>query len=293
MLLHKEYEAEEAKEKEEFGRIRYRNREEFGGRYRKFDAPGNDDYDGEIRGSRFRQTAHAKQQASDSDVENNTFSDDDDDDDYDGKWPADPDSNSDESSEAKGRFKASKAEKEKRSNFGRSQVNGSFNTHEGKFRKNSSIVDSDSESTFSDLDNAMWESDEEENESSGQFSGSGNYKSNSGDKYAYHTKRDNRNGVRHHGAGGDDSDQNWDRFDVPKSMKGKQGGIGRVDINPRSMSLESGSEDIAIDSENRMWHSDSEEEFSHTWRVSGHEKRENDYSHKRSPKDGDEAWDSD
>ncbi|XP_028778568.1 CRM-domain containing factor CFM3, chloroplastic/mitochondrial isoform X2 [Neltuma alba] len=289
----KEYEAEEAKEKEEFGRIRYRNREEFGGRYRKFDAPGNDDYDGEIRGSRFRQTALAKQQASDSDVENNTFSDGDDDDDYDGKWPADPDSNSDESSEAKGRFKASKAEKEKRSNFGRSQVNGSFNTHEGKFRKNSSIVDSDSESTFSDLDNAMWESDEEENESSGQFSGSGNYKSNSGDKYAYHTKRDNRNGVRHHGAGGDDSDQNWDRFDVPKSMKGKQGGIGRVDINPRSMSLESGSEDIAIDSENRMWHSDSEEEFSHTWRVSGHEKRENDYRHKRSPKDGDEAWDSD
>ncbi|KAI9120981.1 hypothetical protein K1719_008014 [Acacia pycnantha] len=242
----KEYEAEEAKEQEELGRIRYLNREDFGGRYRKFDAPGNDDYDGEVRGSRFRQTAHTKRQASDSDVENNTFSDDEDD--Y-------SDGDSDDSSGAKGRFKASKMDREKRSNFGRTQVNGSINRHEDKFRKNSTTVDSDSESTFSDLDNAMWESDEEENESSRQFSGRGNYKSNSEDnKFTYHTKRDKRNDVRHHGVGGDE-------FDVPKSVRGKPGRIGRrADVNQRSMSLESGSEDIASDSENRMWHSDSDSE---------------------------------
>ncbi|XP_054803756.1 CRM-domain containing factor CFM9, mitochondrial-like [Prosopis cineraria] len=259
----KEYEAEEAKEKEELGRMRYWNREEFGGRFRKFDVSGNDDHDDKVRGSRFRQTAHAKQQASDSDVENNILSDDDDDDDdYDGEWLADPDSNSDDFSEAKGRSKVSRVDREIRNNFGKTQGNGSSNRDEGELRRNSTIDDSESESMFSDLDNAMWESDEEENESSRESSVSGEHNSNCEDKHAYHTKRRRRNGVRHHGVGGDDSDQNWDGFDVPRNVRGKQGRIGRAVINQRSLSLEPGPEDIAGDSENRLWHSsDSEEEF--------------------------------
>lgn len=283
----KEYEAEEAKEQEELGRIRYWNREEFGGRFRRSDVSRNDDHDGEVRGSRFRQTA-LKHQASDSDDENIEHSDDNE------EWNS-LDSNSDNSIEAKGRFKVSKVDREKRKNFGRAQVNESSNRHaEGRFRGNAAIVDSESGNTFSDLENAMWESDEEENEPSRQFSN--NYKSKSNDKYAYHTKRDTNYGARGQWVSSDDSDHDQDGFDVPKSGRGKEGRVERADTNQRLKSLESGSECIVSDSEEEMWLSDSVEGRRYTRRGSGGKERnvvKNDNNHNRNPKEADEAWDSD
>ncbi|KAJ1402059.1 YhbY-like superfamily [Sesbania bispinosa] len=152
----------EAKEKEELGRIRYWNKEEFGGRFRRSDASRNDDYDGEVRGSRVWQTTRPKHRATDSEDEENAHSDDGD------EWhssniadDSDIDSNSDGSNEARG-------------------------------RRNMAIKDSESEGMLSDVENAMWESDEEENDSGHLRQFSDKYKSSSSDE------EDGNNGVRDH-----------------------------------------------------------------------------------------------
>lgn len=255
----KEYEVEEAKENEEIGRIRYRNRDEFGGKFIRSDAYRNDDYNGQARNSRFRQTTNTKHGSSDSDDESNIS-----DDDYHTSnvvYDNDSDLDSNNSSEAKGRFKAAnKVDREKRKNFGKAQVNESLNRHTGgKFSRNRTAVDSESESMLSDLENTMWASDEEENGSPRQFS---DYRrSNSDDKYAHHMRRDKKNGARDCRGNADES------------------------------------EDTLSDLENTMWRSsDSEEDSVYTQRGGKKNERnvvKNDNNHKRNPKEEDEAWDSD
>ncbi|XP_061357528.1 CRM-domain containing factor CFM9, mitochondrial [Gastrolobium bilobum] len=302
----KEYEAEEAKEKEELGRIRYWNREEYGGRFRRSDDPRNDDYDGEVRGSRVRQTTRPKRQANDSDDEENGHSEDDD------EWhssniadDSDLDSNSDGSIEARDSLKESRGKRERQNNVGtgRARVNESSNRHaEAKFRRNMAIEDSESEGMLSDVENAMWESDEEENGSghSRKFSDN-NYKSSSSDdEYAYQIKRDKKNVVRDHEGKVDDSAQYHNSFDATKSVRGRQEGISSID---------SESIDIFSNSENLMWLSDAEED-SRVSRADGYSRRDtgddldtttnshnnvvkSDIHKRRTPKEADEAWDSD
>ena len=290
----KEYEAEEAKEIEELGRIRYWNKEEYGGRFRRSDASRNDEYDGEVRGSRARQTAHPKHRATDSDDEGNAHSDDDDDDGWHSSNIADAsdlDSNSesDGSNEARGRFRESRVGRERQNSISmnRVQVKESSNRHaEAKFRRNMAIEDSESEGMFSDVENAMWESDEEENGAEHLQRFRDDYKSSSSsdDEYAYRIKRDKKNDVR--------------SFDAPKSVRGREEGIDRID---------SESKDVLSDSENLMWLSDAEEDTraSRADRYRSDTRDERDYPisqnsnvvkkdiHKRTPKEADEAWDSD
>lgn len=274
----KEYEAEEAKEKEELGRIRYWNREEFGGRFRRSDDSRNDDYDGEVgrfrrsdasrnngydgevRGSRAWQTTHPKR------YEEIAHSDNDDDDDDDEWHPSnvaddsDIDSNSDE---ARGRFEESRGRRERKNNIsiGKPQVNGSPNRHaEAKFRRNVAIEESESEGMLSDVENAMWESDEEESNDSGHLRMFGdNYKSSSSsdDECAYQLKRNKKNG---------DSAQYENSFNAPESVF-------------------RGSEDC-------MWHSDDEEDYP-TNQNSSNVVKSSDIHKRISPKEADEAWDSD
>ncbi|XP_027358976.1 uncharacterized CRM domain-containing protein At3g25440, chloroplastic isoform X2 [Abrus precatorius] len=299
----KEYEAEEAKEKEEFGRIRYWNREEFGGRYRRSDASRNGDYDGETRGLRFRQTTHPKQRSIDSDDEENAHSDND-------EWhssnnvdASDPDSDSDGSNEARGRFKESRRGGKKLKNnigVGRARDNESSNRHAGaKYRKNMAIEDSESEGMFSDVENAMWESDEEENDSGHMRKFSDNYKSSSSDdEYTYQTKRGKMNGVRDHEGKVDDSAQYHSSFDTPKSVRSKQEVVGKID---------SESIDAFSGSENWLWPSDAEK-YSRESRDNDRRDTRNDGDYpssqnrdvvksdthkKRTVKETDEAWDSD
>lgn len=314
----KEYEAEEAKEKEELGRIRYRNKEDFGGRFRRSDASRNDDYDGEDRSSRVWPTTHPKHRATYSNDEDNGHSenDDNDDDDDDG-WhssniadASDLDSGSDGSNEARGRFKEIRVENEKQNNIGigGSRDNKSSNRHaEAKFKRSVAVEDSESEGMFSDIDNAMWESDEEDNDLVHLRQVGDNYRSGSSDddgEYAYQIKRDKRIGGRNHEGKIEDSVQYPSRVAAQKNRKclrGMQEGISKTG---------SKSEDVFSDSENWMWHSDAEEEdsrVSRTDRYNGSDtgdegdyptsqnsnKAKSDNHKRRTPIEADEAWDSD
>ncbi|KAK9108222.1 hypothetical protein Syun_024233 [Stephania yunnanensis] len=64
-----EWEAEEAAEQEELGRIRYRNREDFGGRTRRSHMSSAEDSEDEIRGRRGREWTDKVVSTGDSDIE--------------------------------------------------------------------------------------------------------------------------------------------------------------------------------------------------------------------------------
>ena len=291
----KEYEAEEAKEKEEFGRIRYWNKEEFGGRYRRSDVSRNDDHDVEARGQRVWQSTQPKRHAIDSDDEENAHFDNDDDEDDEWRFnnaddASDLDSNSNGSEGSRGRFKESRRKREKQNNpeMGQHRDNRSSNRHAGaKFRSNVSMEDSESEGMFSDVENAMWESEDEENNDSGhlrKFS-ENNYNSGSSDddddEYTHQAMRNNKSGVKkdHKGKVGD-SAQYHNSFGAPKSLRGKHG-VNKVD---------SESIDEFSGSENWLWPSDAEGDYP-TKQNSNVIK--SDIPKRRTPKDADEAWDSD
>ncbi|KAJ1388314.1 CRM-domain containing factor CFM3, chloroplastic/mitochondrial [Sesbania bispinosa] len=129
----KEYEAEEAKEKEELGRIRYWNKEELV-------------EDSEDQMLLEMMTMMVSNIADDSDI----------------------DSNSDGSNEARGRFRKVGGEERGKTILVRARPELMKDQHrhtEAKFRRNMAIKDSESEGMLSDVENAMWESDEEENDS--------------------------------------------------------------------------------------------------------------------------------
>ncbi|WVZ14662.1 hypothetical protein V8G54_012228 [Vigna mungo] len=278
----KEYEAEEAKEKEEFGRIRYWNKEEFGGRYRRSDASRNDDHDVEARGSRAWQSTQPKRHAIDSDDEENAHFDDDDDDDA-----SDLDSNYNGYEGSRGRFKESRRKREKQNNpeMGQHRDNRSSNRHAGsKFRSNTSMEDSESEGMFSDVENAMWESGDEENNDSGhlrKFSDNNYDSGSSDDEYTHQAMRNNKSGVKkdHKGKVGDSAQYH-------KSLRGKHG-VNKVD---------SESIDEFSGSENWLWPSGAEGD---TGDEGDYPTKQNsnviksDIPKRRTPKDADEAWDSD
>ncbi|KAG5039230.1 hypothetical protein JHK85_011706 [Glycine max] len=294
----KEYEAEEAKEKEEFGRIRYWNKEEFGGRYRRSDASRNDDHDVEARGSRVWNTTHPKRHAIDSDDEENAHSDNDDDDD-DEEWhfnniadASDLDSNSDESDGTRGKFKESRRKREKQNNPGisRARDDESSNRHAGaKFRRNMAIKDSESEGMLSDVENAMWESEDEEQENndSGHLRKfSGNYRSSSSDdEYAHQTMSNKKSGVRDHESKVGGSAQYHDSFDAPNSVRGMHA-VNKID---------SESIDEFSSSENWLWPSDAEETGDYPTNQNSNNVIKSDIpkTKRRTPKETDEAWDSD
>ncbi|OIV98094.1 hypothetical protein TanjilG_25959 [Lupinus angustifolius] len=292
----KEYEAEEAKEQEELGRIRYRNKDEFGGRFRGSETfRNNNDYDDDGRSLRAQPTTHAKHRANVSNDEDyDDHSDNDDDDEWQSDnvaYASDLDSGSDGSNEARGRFKGSRVEREKRNNIsiGRGPVNESSNRHghhaEAKFKRNVAVENSESEGMFSDVDNAMWESEVEEIDLAHSKKVRDNYKSSSsseddddGDENAYQIKRDKRNGGKVVG-----SAKYHNRFGAPNNVRGRQERISK------SGSDSSESEDLFSNSEKWMLHSDSEEDS----RAEISNVVKSDIHKRRTPKDADEAWDSD
>ncbi|CAL0305269.1 unnamed protein product [Lupinus luteus] len=291
----KEYEAEEAKEQEEFGRIRYRNKDEFGGRFRGSDTfRNNNDYDDDSRSSRARPTVHPKHRAIVSNDEDyDDHSDNDDGDEWQSgnvAYASDLDSGSDGSNEARGRFKGSRVEREKRNNIsiGRGRVNESSNRHghhaEAKFKRKVAVENSESEGMLSDVDNAMWESDVEESDLTLSKKVGDTYKSSSseddddGDENAYQINRDKRNGGKVNGYA-----KYHNSFGAPKNVRGKQERISR------SGSDSSESEDLFINSEKWMLHSESEEDS----KAENSNVVKSDIHKRKTPKDADEAWDSD
>lgn len=282
-----EWAAEEAAEKEEFGRLRYWNREEFGGRYRKFERY-DDSNDNDVKGARGWKNPQGKRRPIDGEDEEG-----------DSKWDSDNvgdacdfDSGADGSDEALGEFERSRADRRKLNNtFESSSAGGSNRNFGTNFRRKMVEKDSESESMFSDLENAMWESDPEEKHDSryprtdkicNYRSSSSSSSSSSSEENDIYAAKSNKSMANHHENDADDSDEAYDEKD-------------------------SDSEVMYGESEAAMWESDSQE-GSRTSRPGQHnyqsDNNDEHYDHIRlhkemnhgrtkTVKQKDENWDSD
>ncbi|XVF60205.1 hypothetical protein PTKIN_Ptkin08bG0025800 [Pterospermum kingtungense] len=192
----------EEEEKEEIGRIRYLNRQEFGGRLGRSDNLRNYYSDDEVRGSRgWKDTQGSKRNADSEDEYEDNFS---------GAPEFDPsnagglsqaESDDDEDSEEIFVFKRSKVEMGKQDKIGRSNDNAGFRRNAGgSYRQPKAEEDSELESTLSDLDNAMQESDDEEHHDDFRASNSSqNFRSSSDeDDGFYSIKGNEKNRVQYY-----------------------------------------------------------------------------------------------
>ncbi|XP_011101795.1 uncharacterized CRM domain-containing protein At3g25440, chloroplastic isoform X1 [Sesamum indicum] len=176
----KEWAAEEAAEKEELGRIRYWNREDFGGRYRRSEGIRSEDSDDENRGRMRNWKQMHGRTVADSDGGDGIVSDLDDEWDSNDIEEVDHGSDGDDSEEVVGKFAASKRERWQHHKNGRPNSNG-FKGNEIDFnsRKRNNTVSKD---VLSDLEDVASES-EGEGQNMRDFRGSiYNYRSSTDDE---------------------------------------------------------------------------------------------------------------
>uniref|UniRef100_A0A7N0ZRU2 CRM domain-containing protein n=1 Tax=Kalanchoe fedtschenkoi TaxID=63787 RepID=A0A7N0ZRU2_KALFE len=180
----KEWAEEEAAEKEELGRIRYLNREYAGGRYRKFDMDSGEDSGDDDRGGRVMRDRHGRQM-SDRRLSNDSEDD------------GEDDSNTvtnESDLESDVDYSASAPYKSKKLSAGR----GGDSNNNIKRRPDLRYVeaegnlaeeDSGTEDALSDLEDAMWKSDSEQEQGPAR-PGVGNYEHSSDDEEgdSYKTK---------------------------------------------------------------------------------------------------------
>ncbi|CAN1725668.1 CRM-domain containing factor CFM9, mitochondrial [Linum perenne] len=165
-----EWAAEEAAEQEEFGRIRYLNKADFGGRIRRSDTYANNEaYDDDIRQRRRWPDAQNGLRSSSKD-------DDGDISDEDGAWDGD---DSDDTSDH-GRSRPLERKQERSSpHFN----NDRFNRRAAITERESHIEKaSESEDMLSDLDNTMWDSDDEDKSRAAKKEPSHSFKSSSSEE---------------------------------------------------------------------------------------------------------------
>lgn len=325
----KEWDAEEAAEKEELGKMRYWNREEFGGRFRRSETQRDDNsYDDDgVKGARGWKDTRGKQRTNDSDDEDNDIPDVDDEwDSNDMRDASDLESDADDSDKVHDKFRVSRTNRWREDKSGGAKNNDSFKRKpEAKFRRKATEEDSDSDSEnmLSDLENAMWQSDaEEEQDSEALKAASYNYRSSSdGEEDSYHSKGvEKNNWVNEHESVDDDSDETHSRYKESRLAQQKHSRNGRAnndevfrrkaEANFRGRKMaeeESGSDDILSDLENAKWESDAEDDSraSLAGRYSTGDEDEENYHEmknenngvnskkKKTHKEMDEAWDSD
>ncbi|CAN1725669.1 CRM-domain containing factor CFM9, mitochondrial [Linum perenne] len=159
-----EWAAEEAAEQEEFGRIRYLNKADFGGRIRRSDTYANNEaYDDDIRQRRRWPDAQNGLRSSSKD-------DDGDISDEDGAWDGGDDSES--------------------RPLERKQERSSPHFNNDRFNRRAAITEreshiekaSESEDMLSDLDNTMWDSDDEDKSRAAKKEPSHSFKSSSSEE---------------------------------------------------------------------------------------------------------------
>ncbi|KAK7859930.1 putative crm domain-containing protein [Quercus suber] len=214
------------------------------------------------------------------------------------------------------------AEKEELSKIRAKNNDNSKRNPIANFRKQATEEDSDSVNTLSDTENAMWQSDvEEEPNSEASRAATYNYRSSSDEEdNLYHVMGDEKNGVNQQESDADDSDETHVRFKGSRVAQWKHNRIGRSNndsyfetkteakFSGNMAEEDSGSEEMFSDLENAMWESDAEGDSSastagrHDYRSSGdeedhHPMKAKDYGvdnkKSRTRKELDEAWDSD
>ncbi|GFY87241.1 RNA-binding CRS1 / YhbY (CRM) domain protein [Actinidia rufa] len=317
----KEWAAEEAAEKEEFGKIRYLNREDFGGRFRRSEMLNSEDSDTDIIGGErdSRDVRSGRRRTDNSDNE--------DDDEDDLGVMSDYESDTDEHDRAPVKFGKPKLERGKQNGVVRVHGNETFGRNaEVKFSEKMLKEDSESEGMLSGMEDAMWQSDSEEEQDLGQASAiTNNYKSSTGEEEDYlHMKR-YKNGVdvaNHFASNTNDFDEGPDQLNMSRVAREKEN-KSHKDNNCEAFDRNAGakfrgkttnekyeSEDLFSDSETATWGSDVQEDLdSETSRLGPCDYRSNsedgDCVMKKDGKDGandkkmkaskqvDEAWDSD
>lgn len=158
----KEWAAEEAAEEEEMGKIRYWNQEDIGGRSRRSKQIGSEDSDDDIRERRSSwNTANGRKRTNVSDGDSSD----------DGDESSNYETDSEDSGTGHNKFNVHKVVKGKLGNVGRTAKRESFNRNDNvkSFVRNdnaksfvrNAAEDSVSDDTLSDLEDAMWESDDD------------------------------------------------------------------------------------------------------------------------------------
>lgn len=303
-----EWAAEEAAEKEEFGKIRYWNREDYGGRIRSPEIHRSEVSDGEARGARHWRDPRDKRMSSNRDDDSDVSE-------GDNEWNVRDNSDHESDFYADRR---SRGLRRKQDGIGRE-----YNAHvikrkfEPEFKEKMAEEDSESEEMLSDLDNAMWQSDAEEEHVSrtSRAEASPIFKSSSDDEEdTYPLKRNEITRVTDPQSDAYDSDEARDEFKISRSLKQKNG-VGSFKRNAEANSRrktfqeDSGSDDMYNDSKHAMWESDDEvdilragSEKDYNYRDSGasedhlqkqREKHEANGKKVISRKEVDETWDSD
>lgn len=280
----KEWAMEEAAEQEELGRIKYWDRDDFAGRFRRSDNPRNEEFDGGVRGARGWKHTSGRLRTTDTDYEGADVSEGEEE--WDSNDVADlnaSESDGDnDSDEAHFEFKAPKVQSGKLENFGRANKsnknNNNFKRNPEELRRKVDEEGSGSEDMLDDLEDAMWKSDaEEECDLRTSRMTSNEYRSSSDDdEHLYDFKREERRNARHlvkdHGNDADDSefDESQDEFRESRLMKQKnvqtnrannnQGFMRNAETNHSKKMIEedSDSENMFSDSNAGTWESDDE-----------------------------------
>lgn len=278
----REWVAEETAEKEEVGRIRYWNREDFSGRFERSGSPRDENSDDEIRVTRSWKETQGKQNAYHSNASDTGQ-----------EWDSDDagdvtaNSDSDDSFETRHKFNTSKPD--------RGKLDKSWSRSNDGFRKNVAAddgknmlkEDAESEDALSDLDNTMWQSsgsDEEKPCPRSSKAINDDYRSDSDEEVGnFHQVM----GVEKKG-----SKQNSNR--TGNSRKKLAGNDQRA--NDTSSDTENASWDLEADEDSKasraerynIWSSDGEEFQRKSDRKSGSEVKRT-----RTPKEMDENWESD
>ncbi|PIN02655.1 hypothetical protein CDL12_24832 [Handroanthus impetiginosus] len=153
----KEWAAEEEAEKEELGQIRYWNREDFSGRFRRSEMIRSEDSDDENRGRTRSWNERRKTRMAYSEGEDGDISD---------EWDSDEireknyESDDDETADHLDEFTASKVDRRSQNKIGRGNSNGfKRNEIESKGRMKEMAVSKD---MLTDLEDTTWESDKGE-----------------------------------------------------------------------------------------------------------------------------------
>ncbi|KAL9458315.1 hypothetical protein AB3S75_007225 [Citrus x aurantiifolia] len=186
----KEWAEEEEAEKEELTRIRYWDREEIGGRFRRSENFRNSDMDDISRRTVGWKDNRAKKRIIDSDDEHDSS---------DVRDGSDLQSDAYDSDEAHDEFNRSRVERRKQDKFGRArEYEGRKRNVEADFSRKMTNEDSESENMFSDVENAMWksESEEEHDSRASRAEANHNYMSSSDDEDEFYaTVGNKKNGM--------------------------------------------------------------------------------------------------
>ncbi|KAM1058558.1 hypothetical protein ACFX2I_023278 [Malus domestica] len=316
----REWAAEEAAEKEEFTRMRYWNREEYGGRYRRSEEPENDDSDDETPRVRDWRHTHGKQRP------NGDYKDDDE------EWRSNNvvgssvlDSDADDSDGTPEKFKISPRDMGRQDKFVRARNDERFyrnpeaNNRNANNRKIMADDGTESENVLGDLDTAMWKfSSEEEHDSTVSRAANYDFRSSSDEEEDLMYTKGGKERVNDSESNTGYSNKAGGKFEASRVADGKlDRRIGRgnseyfkrnADVSTRKLVEEDiKSKDISGDSENEIWelNAASDSRASTTGRIDYNSSNEEGYQVRREEKKGngnrstrtrkdlDEDWDSD